>query len=213
MSESQPSSGTHHLPQGQQFPPAPQPGQPYSAPGQQYQNTGQPYPPASQPAQPSDRPSQSAQPGQPNAQPGQPNAQPGQPYAQPGQPYAQPGQPYGTPYPTAGAGTPGSPKGANPVGRTAFLVAVLSVGFGLVSQLLLQFLYANSIIDWMATGAVPSILNFLVFVGAATGLVLGIAALRRPGPHLLAAIAIGISVNTVLGTLASGLSSVFYNFF
>ncbi|GAA1228844.1 hypothetical protein GCM10009588_01800 [Microbacterium phyllosphaerae] len=206
MSESQPSSGTHHLPQGQQFPPAPQPGQPYSAPGQQYQNTGQPYPPTSQPAQPSDRPSQSAQ-------PGQPYAQPGQPYAQPGQPYAQPGQPYGTPHPTAGSGTPGSPKGANPLGRTAFLVAVLSVGFGLVSQLLLQFLYANSIIDWIAMGAVPSILNFLVFVGAATGIVLGIAALRRPAPHLLAAIAIGLAVNTVLGTLASGLSSVFYNFF
>lgn len=192
MSESQPSAGTHHLPEGQQFPPAPHPGQPYSAPGQQYQNSGQPYPPASQPTQPSDRPSQSAQ---------------------PGQPYAQPGQPYGTPYPTVGTGTPGSPKGANPVGRTAFLVAVLSVGFGLVSQLLLQFFYANSIIDWMAMGAVPSILNFLVFVGAATGLVLGIAALRRPAPHLLAAIAIGLAVNTVLGTLASGLSSVFYNFF
>ncbi|MBP2376685.1 hypothetical protein JOF42_000180 [Microbacterium phyllosphaerae] len=92
-------------------------------------------------------------------------------------------------------------------------MAVLSVGFGLVSQLLLQFLYANSIIDWIAMGAVPSILNFLVFVGAATGIVLGIAALRRPAPHLLAAIAIGLAVNTVLGTLASGLSSVFYNFF
>lgn len=162
----------------------PTPGQPHVQPGQ----PGQPY----------------AQPGQPYAQPGHPG-QPGQPYAQP---YSQPGQPY--------ASAPSAPSAAsaptvgNPLGRLAFLVTVLAVGVGLVGQFILQLLYAS--IGFQVLSGVSSILEFLVFVGAAAGLVLGIAALRRPAPHLLAAIAIGIAGNTLAGSVVSLLSSALYNF-
>ncbi len=165
-----------------------QPGQPYAQPGQPYAQPGQPY----------------AQPGQPYAQP----AQPGQPYAQPGQPYAQPGQPYGQ--------APGMPpatvtpvSGAT-VGRIAFLVTVISVGPGLLLQLAMPFLYASTGMGGVDT--LPSLVNFAMFAGSVVGLVLGLTALRRSGPHLLAAIAIGIAGSTILGTLASGLTSLVYNF-
>ncbi|WP_218054097.1 hypothetical protein [Microbacterium sp. 3J1] len=173
--------------------PQPAPGQPYAQPGQPYTQPGQPY---------------GAQPGQPyGAQPGHPyGAQPGQP----GQPYgAQPGQPYGAQPGTYGPASPAPVSAGNPVGRTAFLVTVIAVGVGLVGQFLLQLLYAS--IGFQALSGVSSILEFLVFVGAAAGLVLGIAALRRPAPHLLAAIAIGIAGSTLAGTLVSVLSSAVYN--
>lgn len=141
--------------------------------------------------------------------PDQPRGPQEQPYAQSGQPYAQPGQPYGA------SGLPAAPtpqtsaSTGNPVGRVAFLVTVLSVGVGLIGQLVLQLLSAS--IGFGLLGGVSSILNFLVFVGAAAGLVLGIAALRRPAPHLLAAVAVGVAANTVAGTLVSFVSSLFYS--
>lgn len=176
-------------------PPAPpnaQQGQPYPQPGQPYAQPGQPY----------------AQPGQPYAQSGQPYAQQGQPYAQPGQPYPQPGQPYGSSSTPGDPGDPSSRPTGNPLGRLAFLVTVISVGVGLVLQLLIPMLYAS--VGFGAAGAVQSVLTFLVFAGAATGLVLGIAALRRPAPRLLAAIAIGVAAHTVLGTAVAFIANLFY---
>ncbi|MER7447143.1 hypothetical protein [Microbacterium sp. NPDC097977] len=195
MSEPRPHDAAPQIPppQGHTPPPAPQPGQPYTQPGQPYAQPGQPH----------------AQPGQPYTQPGQPYAQPGQPYAQPGQPYAQPGQPYRT---SAASGTPygaSSSAAGNPLGRLAFVVTVVSVAVGLVWQLLLPMLYAS--VGFGVMGALQSVPSFLVLVGAATGLVLGITALRRPAPHLLAAIAVGIAANTVIGTVVSFIASLFYS--
>lgn len=168
---------------------------PQNQPGQPYNQPGQPY----------------AQPGQPYTQPGQPYAQPGQPYAQlgqPGQPYVQPGQPYGQA--PAFAAAPVTPVSGAALGRIAFLVTVISVGLGLLLQAAMPFLYAT--VGLGGVDVLPSVVNFAVFVGSVVGLVLGLTALRRSGPHLLAAIAIGIAGSTILGTLASGLTSVFYSF-
>ena len=155
----------------------------------------------------------SDQPGQPYTQPGQPYTQPGQPYAQPGQPYAQPGQPYGSgPYAPHDGGAPYSPPPARTsesLGRLALILAACAVGGGLLLQMLVQLLYPT--IGYELVGQASSLLGFVVFAGAAAGLVLGIAALRRPGRHLLAAIAIGVAGNTLVGSIGSFLSSAFYN--
>lgn len=192
-------------PHSQPGPPYGAPGQPHSQPGQPYAQPGQPH---SQPGQPYSQPGQPyVHPGQPHSQPGQPHSQPGQPYSQPGQPYIQPGQPYGAPaqpYAPGQSGRPGT------LGRTAFLVAVVGVAIGLLFQLVTPLLYMSigfGVVDFLS-----NLVNLLVLAVAATGLVLGIIALRRPAPHLLAAIAVGVAGSTVVGTLVSWVSNVFYYF-
>lgn len=174
---------------------------PQQTPGQPYSQPGQPY---SQPAQPQPQPQpQYSQPGQPYSQPGQPYAQgapaPGQPYGSaPGQPYASATPPY-----AQGASTarPGS------LGRTAFLVAAISVAFGLVVQLVTPFFYAS--IGFGAVTLVSNLVNLVVLAGAAAGLWLGILALRRPAPHLPAAIAVGLAGSTLVGVLTSWIANLF----
>ncbi|MEV7610532.1 hypothetical protein AB0N61_13710 [Microbacterium sp. NPDC089320] len=169
-----------------------QPGQPHAQPGQPYAQPGEPY----------------AQPGQPHAQPGQPHAQPGQPYAQPGQPHAQPGQPYGVTTPPYSPG-PTAPR-AGGLGRTAFVVAVSGAAVGLFFQIITPFLYMS--IGYQFVDLLGNLVNLIVLAVAGTGLALGLIALRRPAPHLLAAIAIGVGGSTVVGTLISWVSSLFYYF-
>lgn len=89
-------------------------------------------------------------------------------------------------------------------------MTVISVGLGLLLQVAMPFLYAS--VGMGGVDLLPSLVNFAVFAGAVVGLILGLTALRRSGPPLLAAIAIGIAGSTILGTLASGLTSVLYNF-
>lgn len=153
-----------------------------------------------------DRPQHDGQIPYPPQQPGQPYAQPGQPYAQPGQPYAQPGQPYGV---TASPYAPG--QGAPPsggLGRTALIVAASAVAIGLLWQIVTPFLYAS--VGFGVVELLSNLMNLVVVAGAGTGLVLGIIALRRPAPHLLAAIAIGVGGSAVIGTLVAWVSNVFY---
>ncbi|CAH0256992.1 hypothetical protein SRABI44_03344 [Microbacterium foliorum] len=88
-------------------------------------------------------------------------------------------------------------------------MSVVSVAVGLVSQLLAPLLYAS--VGVGVTSAVQGVLSLLVFAGAATGLVLGIIALRRPAPRLLAAIAVGVAAHSVLGTAVSFIASLFYS--
>lgn len=158
-------------------------------------------------------------PQQPQPQPGQPYAQPGQPYPPQGQPYPPQGQlypPQGQPYPPQGqpyAGTvPGrpSPPRSGGLGSVALLIAALSVAVGLVFQLVTPWLYASG--GYAAVDSLSLVINLLVFAGAVTGLVLGLVALRRPAPHLLAAIAVGFAGASALGRLVAWASSLFYAF-
>ncbi len=180
--------------------PHPQPGQPYAQPGQPYAQPGQPH---AQPGQPY------AQPGQPHAQPGQPHAQPGQPDAQPGQPYAQPGQPFGVAAPPYAPGQATPPRSGS-LGRTALVIAASAVAIGLLWQLVTPFMYAS--VGFGVIDVLSNLVNLVVVAGAGVALVLGIVALRRPAPHLLAAIAIGVGGSTVIGTLVAWVSNVFYYF-
>ena len=192
-----------------QYPGPEQPAQPYSQPGLPYTQPAQPSEPhPAQPAQPYAHSGQTySQPGQPYSQPGQPYSQPGQPYSQPGQPHTQPGQPYGAP---AQPNAPGGAARPGALGRTAFLVAAVGVAIGLLFQLVTPFLYMS--IGFGVVDVFSNLVNLLVLALAATGLVLGLTALRRPAPHLLAAIAIGLAGSTVVGTLVSWVSNLFYYF-
>jgi len=189
-------------------PQQPQPGQPYSQPGQPYSQPGQSQPgqPYTQPGQPYSQPGQS-QSGQPYTQPGEPYAQPGQPYAQPGQPYAQPGQPYGSPAAGVPQGTTG-PGARGNLGRTAFLVALIAVAADLFVLLITPFLYSS--VGYDAVEVVSNLILVVVLIAAVAGLVLGLIALRRPAPHLLAAIAVGLAGSTVATVLVSWMSSLMY---
>ncbi|WP_341955681.1 hypothetical protein [Microbacterium sp. LWH13-1.2] len=177
--------------------PSQQPGQPYAQPGQPYAQPGQPYAQSGQPY---------AHPGQPYTQPGQPYARPGQPYAQPGQPYARPGHPDGV---AAAAYAPGqaTARRSGGLGRTALVVAVSAVAIGLLWQLVTPFMYASV---GFGVDLLSNLVNLVVMAGAGVALVLGIIALRRPAPHLLPAIAIGVGGSTVIGTLVAWVSNVFY---
>ena len=187
----------------QQPQPEPQLGQPYSQPGQPYAQPDQSSVHQGQP-----RPGQaSSHPGQPYAQPGQPYSQPGQPYSQPGQPYSQPGQPYGSPAAGVPQGTTG-PGARGNLGRTAFIVALLAVAADLFVLLITPFLYSS--VGYDAVEVVSNLILVVVLIAAVAGLVLGLIALRRPAPHLLAAIAVGLAGSTVATVLVSWMSSLMY---
>lgn len=163
------------------------------------QDSGRPY---TQPGQPH------AQPGQPYAQPGQPYAQPGQPSGQPAQPYRQPAQPYGVATPPYASGQTAPRPGS--LGRTALIVAVSAAAVGLFFQIVTPFMYMS--VGYQFVDLLSNLVNLIVLAGAGAGLVLGLIALRRPAPHLLAAIAIGVGGSAVVGTLVSWVSNLFYYF-
>lgn len=150
---------------------------------------------------------------QPGAQPaGQPQGYPPQGQQYQGQPYQgyppqgrhHQGQPYqGQGYPAAPP-TPRASGGA--LGRIAFIVALVALGIRLLSSLLTPLLYSGDYYGAMM--GFTGVINFLVFLGNAGALAVGIVALRRSGPHLLAAIAIGLAGAAFVGYLATALSSV-----
>lgn len=145
------------------------------------------YPPAApQPAYP---PAHTPQAGYP---------QPG--YPQVGQP--QPGYPaYGTPAPAA----PG-----NPLGRAAFLIALITFGIGLLGTVAVPLLYSTT--GYGAIEIITGASGLITLLGYGTALVLGIVGLRRPAPHVLAGIAIGIAGSGVVGTAVAWIATFLYRF-
>ncbi|KRD49685.1 hypothetical protein ASE34_16595 [Microbacterium sp. Root280D1] len=151
---------------------------------------------------------------QPTPQPTQPQHAPhdGQPYA--GQPYPgqqHAGQPYaGQTY--AGQPYPGEQRPAQPgagLGRTAFLLALVSLAIGLVVTLSYPLMFRMTG-DPFAIGAFSAIGNGLVLVVAVVGLILGLMSVRRPGPKILAGIAIGVTASQLVGIVISWVSNLFY---
>jgi hypothetical protein len=164
------------------------------------------------PAQPHGTPPQYAGSHYP-AQPSQPHT--GQPYggqaytAQPygGQAYAA--QPYpAQPYPEQQR--PAS-SGGSGLGRIAFLLAVISLGIGLLVTLSYPLMY-RMMGDPSAIGAFGAVGNGLALIIAVVGLVLGLISVRRPGPQILAGIAIGVTASQLVGIVISWVSNLFYAF-
>ncbi|MCM3780884.1 hypothetical protein [Microbacterium hydrocarbonoxydans] len=151
---------------------------------------------------------------QQNPQAPRPGAQPpGQPHGYPPESHRYPpyqgqqhqGQLYQSQgYPTA-ASAPRTMAGA--LGRIAFIVALVALGIRLFSTLLSPFLYTGDYYSvWMG---LTSVIGFIVFLADAGALAVGIVALRRSGPYLQAAIAVGLAGASFVGYLATGLSGVF----
>lgn len=123
------------------------------------------------------------------------------PPAQPGQPNQpnQPGQPaYAAP------GAPASPAGTNPLGKVALIIALVTLGLNIVLALATQLLIRT------AGVAVFQIVNVggtvLMLIGSIAALVLGVMALRRPAPHAIAGIAVGIAIAGIATTLLTVLT-------
>lgn len=178
-----------------------------------------PAPPAGAPQQ---RPEQTqAAWQQPSAQPQQPPAAPQQPYPpQPHQQQAAPQHPQPQ-HPQAQhpgyAAHPGGPAPertqtgpGNPLGRTAFLIAVVMLGIGLLAVLVQPFLYGAG--DYQLIGLFNVIVSIIVVLGSVAALVIGLIALRRPAPHFLAGIAVGIAGVEILGRIVGWVSTLFYGF-
>lgn len=144
------------------------------------------------------------------------------PYAQPNhaQPAAQPAQPQA--YPAASSASPYPPQApyARPEGsaengmaRAALIVALITLGIGLLSALAMPLIHMSSGFDPIVIQLLSLISGFIALIGGATALVLGIVAARRPGSPVRAGIAIGIGASGLLGLAFSWLSTLFYRFY
>ncbi|WP_431790103.1 hypothetical protein [Microbacterium paraoxydans] len=110
--------------------------------------------------------------------------------------------PYGTPTPRA----PG-----DGLGRAAFTVALVTLVIDLFLILARPFVYMSDR-TYSMIGLIEGASGILTFLGYGAALVLGLIAARRPGPRLLAGIAVGISGAGLLTMVLSWLSSNFYGF-
>lgn len=145
-------------------------------------------------------------------------------------PYGAAAQAYPTPaaYPTAAAAypvaAPGSPLGypafaptaapvraGNPLGRAAFVIALVTFGINFLSSVIRPFFYATGFgFDASSLlGVGIGVLSFFVYAAA---LALGITAARRAAPHLLAGIGIGIAGVGMIGIVFTWAATLFYRF-
>lgn len=149
-------------------------------------------------------------------------SEPQQPSAQPYPPASPYGSPQGTPQygmpsqgaPQYGAPPQGGPQYAapgNPLGRTAFLVAVVTGAIGILFSVITPFLYSSGNYD--VADSLGTVIGILVLIGGIAAGVLSILALRRPAPHLLAAIALGIAGSVVVGRVITWMASLLYYLF
>ncbi|MBO9625728.1 MAG: hypothetical protein J7484_05060 [Microbacterium sp.] len=214
MSEPQQPSVPPHEPTAPQQPL----GMPQGQPPQQYtpqytpQPLGQPqYGQAPQYGQPAPQP----QYGQPGPQ------QPGYAPQQYGQPQGAPG--YGAQeapgYPAQGLGYPGqvyTPAAARPagsLGRTAFILALVGLGVGLLMTLLYPLMFNTLGFGiYGLAGIVNFAFGFVVVAASVAALAIGLVAIRRQGPKILAGIAVGIAAAGITGTLVSWLTNLVYLF-
>lgn len=154
---------------------------------------------------------------QPSAQPYPPATPYGAPeYGTPQYGTPQYGAPqYGAPQQNPTPQTPpphgGAPATGNRLGNAALLIAVVASGLGLFMQVIRPFLYSSDNFDIAQSLSIVS--GILMLVGSIAAVVLSIIALRRPAPHLQAAIALGIAGTAVLAPVTSMLSGSLYSLF
>lgn len=139
-------------------------------------------------------------------QPDLPAASYGQPA--PGQPAQPSDYPLGTGFSTPGYGP--APAASSTLGRTAFIIALVTAAVGLLFVLANPFL-----IPGMRDGyAIYQIVSFgrsvLGLALGALALILGVIAARRHAQPVLAGIAIGVGGVEVLGVLCSFFVTLMY---
>ena len=120
----------------------------------------------------------------------------------PPSPAAQPYPPTGgaVPYPATAPGA--SARNGNPLGRVAFIIAVATFVISFIPTFARPFFYSMSY--GFDTGLlIDNVIGVIAFIAYAVALVLGVIAARRPAPHLLAGIAIGVAGTGVLGFVSA----------
>lgn len=132
-----------------------------------------------------------------------PQAQP----QHPAQPQAYPAAPT---YPAAAAARG---DGTNRLGRVAFIVAVITLAVSLLMVLAMPFVYRAADFTPLVFGLYSTAIGAVEFAGSVAAIILGLISIRRPGPQLLAGIAIGISGAGILGLIVTWISSSFYSLF
>lgn len=139
----------------------------------------------------------------PAGQPPYPSGQQQYPTGQQHYPAAQPQ------YPGPGQTATG-PR--NPLARVALIVALATFAVGLVISLFTPFAYRALDYSGAGLGVINALSGLVALGGSAAALILGIIAARRPGPRLLAGIAIGIAGTQIAGVVVGWFSSLFYTF-
>lgn len=129
-----------------------------------------------------------------------------QPYGSPPQGHAVPAQPY------PGAFAPPTGARANGLGRAAFLVAVITLAVSLLMSLAIPFVYRAADFRPFVIEMYSGATGLISLVGCVIALILGLTALRRSASPLFAGIAIGIAGSSILGTVVSWISTLFYAF-
>ena len=151
-------------------------------------------------------------------QPAQPN-QP--PYAQPAptqSPYAQPAASQGYPapagYPQAAGPQPGygvaPASGPGSLGRTAFIIALVTAALGLLFVILSPIIIAGMRGQYGLYEVISLVRSVLGLALGVTALILGVIAARRGSQPVLAGIAIGVGGVEALGVVFSLLSNLLY---
>jgi len=151
-------------------------------------------------------------------QPAQPN-QP--PYAQPApmqSPYARPAASQGYPapagYPQAAGPQPGygaaPASGPGSLGRTAFIIALVTAALGLLFVILSPIIIAGMRGQYGLYEVISLVRSVLGLALGVTALILGVIAARRGSQPVLAGIAIGVGGVEALGVVFSLLSNLMY---
>ncbi len=158
------------------------------------------------------------------AAPTHPTAAPAHPTAYPTAAAAYPagasGQPAAAAYPAGASGQPASwpaaaaapaaPAGSA-LGRTAFVIAVITLAVNLISSIVRLLIYTSNF-GYGSAYAIDEAIGVISFFAYLVALVLGIIAARRPGPRLLAGVAIGIAGAGALGMIFSWVGIAFLRF-
>ncbi|MFJ2504219.1 hypothetical protein [Microbacterium sp. NPDC087592] len=159
--------------------------------------------PPSTPAAPA-APAAPADPTHPTAAPAHPTAYP---TAAAAYPAGASGQPASWP---AAAAAPAAPAGSA-LGRTAFVIAVITLAVNLISSIVRLLIYTSNF-GYGSAYAIDEAIGVISFFAYLVALVLGIIAARRPGPRLLAGVAIGIAGAGALGMIFSWVGIAFLRF-
>ncbi|MGV2901928.1 hypothetical protein ACNPM4_09615, partial [Microbacterium sp. AGC62] len=97
------------------------------------------------------------------------------------------------------------------LGRTAVVIAVITLAVNLISSIVRLLIYTSNF-GYGSAYVIDEAIGVISFFAYLVALVLGIIAARRPGPRLLAGVAIGIAGAGALGMIFSWVGIAFLRF-